>query len=88
MKTQSSIRWILLLGLAIAISACQQKKKEAQVLARVNNTELTAQEYRDQDFYYNFLSHLTITNPDQRVQAMVESEVLFQEAEKQKLIDL
>ncbi len=80
--------FLLAVSLFLSIAGCKEGKKGNQALARVNGVELTLDQYKTSEFYYNYLSHLALTNPNQRVQVMVESEVLYQEANNQKLEDL
>lgn len=80
---------IFVIGVGLSLWACAPKQNESSpAIARVNGVPITAQQYREQAFYSPvMLTGLNLNNPDQRAQAAVESELLYQEAIKQKIME-
>ncbi len=84
------IRLILGLVTLMLASGCTDRKTakpQPQVLARVDGTDITLDAYKDDEFYLYYFSNLNITIPDERLEALVDSEVLTQEAERLKIQD-
>lgn len=69
------------------VFAGKPKEADGTVLAIVQDVALTDTDYRQQAFYFNPLSRLRSNVPEERLQAMVEAEVLSQEAMRQGIAD-
>src|SRR5690554_3466662 len=70
-----------------ATSVSSSRQKGGLVIGSVNGVPLYKDEYEKQAFYFNPLSRLRSNIPEDRMKAMVEAELLWQEANRQAIAE-